>query len=143
MGETTNLFTFGELTDMLLIYGKVHKNGAVAVQRYRDKFSNRRIPNRKTFEAVERRLRETGTLKPQQINAGRQRFRRTANVEEELLDAVQIFPTISTRRLSLRFNISNASVWRTLREQQLYPFHVMPVQDLLQQDFNKRKNFCQ
>ncbi|KAK5643932.1 hypothetical protein RI129_007777 [Pyrocoelia pectoralis] len=96
---------------MLLFYGEVHRNVTAAVRRYHETFPNRRIPDRKTFEAIERRLRETGTLKPQRINAGRQRFRRSANVGEEILNAVQLSPTTSTRRLSLRFNISSASVW--------------------------------
>lgn len=143
MGDTTNLFTFEEQTDMLLIYGEVHKNGVAAVRKYHETFPTRRIPNRKTFEAIERRLRETGTLKPQRQNAGRQRFRRTANVEEGILNAVQLSPTTSTRKLSHRFNVSSASVWRTLREQQLYPFHVTCVQHLLPEDYNKRINFCQ
>lgn len=131
MGDTTNLFSFGELTDMLLIYGKVNNNSAAAVREYRDKYPNRRIPNRKTFEAVERRLRETGMLKPIRMDAGRQRFVRYANIEEEILNAVQLSPTTSTRRLSHRLNVSQSSIWRTLREQQLYPFHMTCVQDLL------------
>ncbi|CAH1388825.1 unnamed protein product [Nezara viridula] len=52
------------------------------------------------------------------------RFRRTAIVEEEILDAVQLSPTTSTRRLSSRFDIFFTSAWRTSREQQLYPFQV-------------------
>ncbi|CAH1394400.1 unnamed protein product [Nezara viridula] len=94
--------------------------------------------------AIERRLRDNGTLKLIQVNAGRQRFRRTANVEEETLDAVQLSPTTtSTRRLSHRFDVSSTSEWRTLCEQQLYPFYVSSRQHLLAQDYNKRRNFSQ
>lgn len=143
MGDTTNLFTFEEFTDMLLIYGKVDCNSTAAVREYREKYPHRRIPCCKTFEAVERRLRETGTLITRRTDTGRQRFVRNVNVEEEILDAVHTSPTTSTRRLSCRFNISQTSVWRILREQQLYSFHVTPVQDLLPQDYNNRKEFCQ
>lgn len=143
MGDTTNVFTFAEQTDMLLTYGEVHQNGLAAVRRYREKYPNRRIPNRKTFEAIERRLRENGTLNPLQVNAGQQRIRRTANVKEEILDAVQLSPSTSSRRLSLRLDVSSTSIWRTLREQQLYPYHVTPVQELLPHDYNKRRHFSQ
>ncbi|CAH1399190.1 unnamed protein product [Nezara viridula] len=63
----------------------------------------------------------------------RQGFRRTANVEEEILDAVQLSPTTSTRRLARRFDVSSTSVWLTLRGQQLYPFCLSRRQDLLPQ----------
>src|ERR1044072_8536540 len=124
MSDTANVFTFSEQTDMFLTYGEVYRNGLAAVRRYREKYPNRRIPNRKTFEAIERRLRENGTLNPLRVNAGQQRIRRTANVEEEVLDAVQLSPSTSTRRLSLRFDVSSTNIWRTLHEQQLYPYHV-------------------
>src|ERR1044072_157460 len=124
MGDTTNVFTFVEQTDMLLTYGEVHQNGLAAVRRYREKYPNQRILNRKTFEAIKRRLRENGTLNPLRVNAGQQRIRQTANVEEEILDAVQSSLSTSTRRLSLRFDVSSTSLWRTLHEQQLYPYHV-------------------
>ncbi|KAG8260263.1 hypothetical protein J6590_100971 [Homalodisca vitripennis] len=62
MADNVNgMYSFEEYTDMILIYGKVNKNGLAAVQEYRDTFPHR-TPDRKTFEAVERRLRETGSL---------------------------------------------------------------------------------
>ncbi|KAG8309249.1 hypothetical protein J6590_090692 [Homalodisca vitripennis] len=63
------MYSFEEYTDMILIYGKVNKNGLAAVQEYRDTFPHRRTPDRKTFEAVERGLRETGSFKPKRIGA--------------------------------------------------------------------------
>src|ERR1700755_174322 len=90
---------------MLLTYGEVHQNCLVAVRRYREKYPNRRISNRKTFEAIERSLRENETLNLLRVNASQQRIRRTANVEVEILDAVQL--------LSLRFDVSSTSIWRT------------------------------
>ena len=47
----------------------------------------------------------------------------------------------STRRLSLRFDVSSTSIWLILREQQLHPYHVTPVQELLPHDHNKRRHF--
>ncbi|KAG8242441.1 hypothetical protein J6590_065895 [Homalodisca vitripennis] len=92
-----------EYTDMILIYGKVNKNGLAAVQEYRDTFPHRRTPDRKTFEAVERRLRETGSFKPKRIDTGRQRSARNYNNEQAIINAVELSPTTSTRRLSLKW----------------------------------------
>lgn len=139
--NANGMYSFEEYTDMILIYGKVNKNSLAAVQEYRDTFPHRRVPDRKTFEAVERRLRETGSFKPKRIDTGRQRSARDHNNEEEIINAVELSPSTSTRRVSRLLNISQSSVWRTLKGQ-LYPFHVTRVQDLLPQDLNKRKIFC-
>src|ERR1044072_1251927 len=97
---------------MLLTYGQGRQNGLAAVRKYREKYSNRRMLNRKTFEAIERRLREKGMLNPLRVNADQQRIRPTTNVEEEILDAVQFSPSTSTRRLFLHFDVSSTSISR-------------------------------
>ena len=58
------MYTFRELTDMLLIYTKVNKNGLTTAREYRGKYPDRRVPNHRTVEALERCVWETGTLKP-------------------------------------------------------------------------------
>ncbi|XP_071056865.1 uncharacterized protein, partial [Onthophagus taurus] len=57
-------YTFSEQTDMILTLGECHGNAVAATNRYREKFPNRRAPNRKTFLRTETRLRENGTFKP-------------------------------------------------------------------------------
>jgi hypothetical protein len=59
MGEP---LTVGELVDMHLIYGETRGNARAAERLYRLMYPNRHHPNRATFVAVDRRLRETGTL---------------------------------------------------------------------------------
>lgn len=53
-------FTFNEYADMHLMYGLASCNALEAKRLYEERFPNRRIPDRKTFERVDRRLRETG-----------------------------------------------------------------------------------
>ena len=53
-------YTFNEYTDMHLMYGLASSNASAARRLYGQRFPNRRIPNRKTFERIDRRLRETG-----------------------------------------------------------------------------------
>ena len=52
------------------------------------------------FEALKRRVRETGMVKPQRIDTGRERLVGNVNTEEEILCAVQLPLITSTRRLS-------------------------------------------
>jgi hypothetical protein len=64
-------FTCAEYTDMHFIYGEMHGNTEAARRRHAERFPNRRLPNRQTFQYVHRLLREDGTFRPQRVDAGR------------------------------------------------------------------------
>ena len=53
-------FSFAEYADMHLMYGLASGNAAEAVRLYAQRFPNRELPDRRTFERVDRNLRETG-----------------------------------------------------------------------------------
>ncbi|KAJ8946721.1 hypothetical protein NQ318_020815 [Aromia moschata] len=109
-------------------------NARLSVRVYGERFPNRRLPNHTTFTAVIRRLRETGRFAARTADYGRNRFLRTADIEEEILTRVEADPELSTRRTGGEMEISKDVVHRTLKEQLLHPYHKTPVQDLLIQD---------
>ncbi|KAJ8957261.1 hypothetical protein NQ318_007825 [Aromia moschata] len=139
-------FTFPEMADMYLVYGRCNSNSSAAVRRYRQEFPNRRTPSRNMFDNIDRHLRETGTFYKTNRNAGRQRFARNVNVEERVLNRVSEDPTMSTRRLGILENISQFSVWRILHEQSLYPFHAVKeflrCSGIVTNRFSEKKNVC-
>lgn len=137
------VYTNAEYTDMLLVFGFCQGNGRECVRVYSERFPNRRVPSHPTFAAVERRLRETGRFDHETANNGRQCFVRVPEVEEEILRRVEEDPELSTRRVSREIGVSKDVVNRVIREQLLYPFHKMSVQDLLPQDPQRRLGFCQ
>ena len=53
-------YTFVEYSDMHLMYGLARCNALKARRLYADKFPNRHLPNAKTFQRIDQRLRETG-----------------------------------------------------------------------------------
>ena len=53
-------FTFIEYADMHLMYGLASCNALEAKRLYEERFPNRIIPDQKTFQRVDQRLRETG-----------------------------------------------------------------------------------
>jgi hypothetical protein len=53
--------------------------------------------------------------------------RTTREVEEDILDVVNGTLGVSTRGESLQVGVAGSTVWRVLREQQLYPCHLQPV----------------
>ena len=136
-------YTYEELTDMLLVYGFCQGNGRGSVRVYRDRFPNRRIPNRTIFANIERRLRETGTLKARIHNSGRPRTARNVEQEEAILEMIDEEPEISTRAIERTIAVPKTTVNRVIREQLLHPFHSQRVQDLLPIDPDTRLRFCQ
>lgn len=60
-------YTYNEYADMHLMYGRAFCDAVEARRLYQDMFPNRRIPDRKTFERIDQRLRETG-IKTEVIN---------------------------------------------------------------------------
>ena len=59
-----NHFTNDEMADMHLAYGEARGNSREAARIYADRFPTRRVPDSRTFTAIHRRLRETGSLRP-------------------------------------------------------------------------------
>ncbi|KAJ4435913.1 hypothetical protein ANN_18533 [Periplaneta americana] len=52
-------------------------------------------------------------------------------------------PSISTRRVALQVNVPHTTVWRLLKEYQLYPYHLQRVQAVSPADYPARVRFCQ
>ncbi|PSN44542.1 hypothetical protein C0J52_18389 [Blattella germanica] len=124
---------------MVYILGFCDGNAIAAVAEYHRRYPNRRIPSSKTFSGTYRSLLESGTLPSVRIH-----FERNRDVQEEenVLKLIEHSPRSSTRRLSTRLNVSQSMVWRILRENGLYSFHVKKVHHLEPQGFANRLQFC-
>ena len=94
------------------------------------------------FARLHQRLRENGTFKKQTVDCGRPREVQTVQLEEAVLELIEESPETSTRKIANILNVSNFTVFKILKEQQLYPFHIQRVQALLPRDFFPRLVFC-
>lgn len=136
-------FSNHELTDMHFCYGLANGNGREAKRLYEEKFPNRVSPHHSKFQKIHQHLSEHGKFyKRDSSRPARERTIRTAETEENVLHQIENNPSTSTRAIAQRTRISNATVWRILKEQQLYPFHLQKVQNLLPADFPRRLDFC-
>ena len=117
---------------MGLLYCATDGNLREAQRRYRELFPDRRVPNYQTFAATDRRMREYGIRDVPR--SGRQQLHGVA-IEDNILQLVDDDPTISSRRISAAVGISQTSVWRLIRSQQLQLFHLQKVHDLLPADY--------
>jgi hypothetical protein len=65
----------------------------------------------------------------------------STEIEAEILQAVEEEPNVSCRRLALRMGVSSFTIWRTLHEQGLHPYHLQRVQHLKPEDPPHRIHF--
>ncbi|KAJ4451919.1 hypothetical protein ANN_03397 [Periplaneta americana] len=137
-----DMYSNQELAEIHFMYGKADCNAALARYLYQERYPQRQCPDRKTFVRLHYRLCEYGKFNSPGLGRGRPRST-TPEVQEEILEAVNTTPSISTRRVALQVNVPHTTVWRLLKEYQLYPYHLQRVQALSPVDYPARVRFCQ
>ena len=135
------LFSHVEYCDMHYVYGYCNGNANAAVNEYRRRYPERRIPSKRVFTLVEQALRDNGCLPSFALHSERE-IVRTINTRENILDMVQRSPRLSTRRMASRVGLSRMNVWRTLHEENLYPYHDQRVQHLEPGDHAQCMDLC-
>ena len=136
-------YSTNEYCDMYLIYGECHQNALEAARLYATRYPTRRHPSHPVFIRLDRRMRDYGRILPvSNIDAGRSQ-EYDPRIEEAILDAVTINPSISVRTLARQFNFQIATIHSILRRNDLHPFHLRRVQVLSPDDLPKRVEFCE
>jgi len=117
------LFSHVEYCDMHFVYGFCDGNARAAVEEYQRRFPDRRIPSQSAFTRIHQTLRDTGSLPSVSVQSEREEVRRI-NTRENILQMVKRSPRLSTRRMASRIGVSRMQVWRTLHEEDLYPYQI-------------------
>ena len=73
---------------------------------------------------MDRRLRETGSVLPKNHKIGRGRDPDIVNVEEQIINRVEEDPSASMHEIAREIEVSHWTVWRTLQEYLLCPYHL-------------------
>ena len=136
-------YTVTELADMVFVYGQANGNSMEAERLYQERYPRRRHPRHSMFPRLFQRLRETGQVKPQYHDRGGRRTVRTPILEEEVLRRVAEEPSVSTRTVAREMDVSQNTVWKVLKEQQLHPYHPQRVHAMIPADFAPRVVFSQ
>lgn len=132
-------YTKEERSNILEIYLVNNNNAYAALREYRNRYPNRRIPDRKTFINIARKFRQSFTLDD------KKRVRNNQN-EELQLNILLYFeeqPKSSIRDAVRDLNVSYGVIQRVLKKNNIKPYKIMPVQKLLVNDGFQRINFCQ
>ncbi|KYQ58151.1 hypothetical protein ALC60_02883 [Trachymyrmex zeteki] len=136
-------YSNSEYADMVFVYGFCNGNALKAVREYARRFPNRRVPNRRVFMLTFNRLRETGTFSIRQENNRFQAaLRRDLQAGNRILQHFDNHPETSVRNASAVLGVSPQTIWRTVKGDNRYPYHIQKVQNLLPQDHWNRLNFC-
>ncbi|CAG5046222.1 unnamed protein product [Parnassius apollo] len=122
---------------MLLVYGRALNNGHRARRLYGELYPTRRLPSHDTFANTYRRLREAGKL--QHREPGVRGRPLDVAVDERILAAFDDDPTISIRKVATELGFSVWKVWSVLRNHCKHPFHLTPVQGIVEGDFARHK----
>lgn len=135
-------YTSAEAFDMLMVLGESFQNFTAAAALYSERFPERHHFSRKAFRTLADRVRETGSVYADH-NKGKQITRPVRNeVSADVIAAVQQNPHDSTRRISADSGLSQTTVWRILHDHKMHPYKISLHQELSEDDYLHRINFC-
>jgi len=126
---------------MHFVYGFCDGNARAAVQECQRRFPDRRILSRSVFTRIHQTLHDTGSLPSVSLHSEREVVR-TINTRDNILQMFQRSPRLSTCRMALRIGVSCKQVWRTLHEEDFYPYHDQRVQHLEPCDHAQHMDMC-
>lgn len=75
--------------------------------------------------------------------SGRPKTATNENISLDIAAELQENPRTSTTSLSLSYNVSRRSVSRILKKEKYFPYKVQLVQELSEDDFDRRMDFCE
>lgn len=137
-------YTNEEYYDMLMALGECQGQYHVAARRYAELYPNRaRHPSHNIILGAAQRLFETGSVLPRKKDTGRHRDARYVQNVEAVLRAVEEEPEISIRSIAREHQLSYCTVQRILKEEKLHAYHYTCVQHLREEDYPRRKRFCE
>lgn len=109
---------------------------------FNERHPNRNI-NRKYILELVAKFRETGSVANKKRDfQGEFPLRNEAN-EIEVLGQIAADPTLSTRRLATVSNIKRSTIQRILKRHKFHPYKIHLVQQLNEDDFDRRLEFCE
>ncbi|GBP11268.1 hypothetical protein EVAR_92812_1 [Eumeta japonica] len=119
-------FTNEEYADIMMAYGRADGNAREARRIYEERFPNRRLPSRSTFQNTYRRLRETGHVQNNETRGVV--VRHNVRIDEQILRLFEEDGARSIRNVASLLEISIWKVWKVLRQNNKHAFHYTPVQ---------------
>lgn len=99
--------------------------------------------SRKYVSEVVAKFRQTGSVVNKKRDTEREFPVRNEATAIEVLGQITADPTLSTRKLSTITNISRTTIRRILKQHKFHPYKIHLVQQLNEDDFDRRLEFCE
>lgn len=128
------IFTCVEYVDIIFSYGFCDRNACAAANEYRRNNHTQDIQMQKIFYRVYQHLREKGSFPF--VCGTAERHGREDEVRNSVRMAVRAQEGFPLGWVFLGW------VWRTLRNEGTYPYHLQKIQQLIPEDFHKTLEFC-
>lgn len=126
---------------MIRGYGDRQRSHEEVCHVFSELYPERPPISRRTVGKTIKRFEETGSIK-NKPKSGRPK---TARSEDQRLNTLLTFtesPHVSTRQVGRDFGISQRSVCRVLKDEKYHPYKIQLVQELSDDDFDRRAEFC-
>lgn len=107
---------------------------------FNNKYPNREPITQSTVSKIENKFRETGHVKDLPKGSRKQI---SENKKLDFLLSFEDNPHTSLRQVALDNEVSHQTVLRTLKKEKLHPYKVNLVQELMEEDFDRRVEFCE
>lgn len=126
---------------MVVVFGASDENILLATRMYKQRFPDCRQPTKNSFEKIIERFKRTGNVAYEKTEREKSALNQTN--EGNVLLKVAEDPHISVRQMAMEFDISKSSVHRILKRHNMHPYHIQLHQELRDEDYQRRINFCE
>lgn len=128
---------------MIYCLGASDENCLLASRIYAQRFPHaERHPNCLAFERLKERFERTGNVNYER-NLEREKSAASEENQMAVMQTVVENPYVSCRQIARELDgIEKSTVNKIIRKAKFHPYHVQLVQDLTDEDFVNRRNFC-
>lgn len=134
------VYSLAERVEIVELYFKNNDCGNQVAQIFNERHPDKHLSGKIVRELVAK-FRETGSV----MNKKRQSAHPVVNepIEVLVLGQVAMDNTLSTRKLASETGVSRTSVQRILKKHKFHPYKIRLLQELNEDDFDRRLEFCE
>jgi Helix-turn-helix domain (DUF4817) len=138
-GTETMVYSTGERVELIKLYYENRQCAQRAAELFNQQY-DKNVSRQYVSELVTK-FRETGSvaIKKRQIEPPV----RSEATEVALLGHVELDHTLSTRKLATVSGVSRTSIQRILKYYKMHPYKIKLTQELNEDDFDRRSQFCE
>jgi len=133
------VYSLQERIELILIFGEEHRNARRTASVFNQRHPDKNVGHQYVLDLV-RKFQETGSVCNKSVKNPRV-LDEAAQIE--ILGHFAVDPQTSIPKVSRLTNISIGSVHKTLRQNNFFPYKIQHFQELGEDDYDRRIQFCE